>query len=91
MKIEVLFVQEYYFLAGKHKLELDLKEDATVKDVIGLLPDKVREKLLDENGNVRPPSDILVNGRSIAFLNGFDTRLKDGDKILIAPRPLFVV
>lgn len=38
-----------------------------------------------ENGKVRSMYKILVNGRDIEFLNGLETKLKDGDVIDIFP------
>ena len=92
VKVRVRFLQEYYFLVGKHEVEMELKgESPTIRDLLQALPADVREKLLEEGDRVKPPNEILVNGRSIAGLDGLDTRLKEGDLVVILPRPLFVV
>ncbi len=92
VRVRVRFLQEYYLLARKHEIELDLEgENPTVRDLIHRLPENIRKRLLDENGEVRPPNEILVNGRSIAVFNGLDTRLREGDTVIVMPRPLFVV
>ncbi len=91
MKIEIMFVQEYYQLAGRPKIVVDLPEGSTVKDALERIPEAVKERVFNEDGSVRPPTDIIVNGRSIAFLSGLDTKLKDGDRIIVSPRPFFVV
>lgn len=91
-RVKVLLVQEYYQIVGKHVLEIELPgEEATVRDVIGKLPEAVRERLLDENGEIRYPAMVAVNGRRIEFLAGLDTKVRKGDTILVSPRALFVV
>ena len=47
--------------------------------------------VLDEKGNVKWPVMIMVNGRRIEFMDGLETRLKDGDRVVFSPRALFVV
>jgi molybdopterin synthase subunit MoaD len=46
---------------------------------------KLREELLDEGGNLKPMYNILVNGRAVEWLNGLDTRLKNGDEVVFIP------
>ncbi|MEB3765157.1 MAG: MoaD/ThiS family protein [Desulfurococcales archaeon] len=91
MKVEIMFIQEYYQLAGKPRIIVDLPEGSSVKDALEKIPEEVKERVFDEDGSIRPPTDIIVNGRSIAFLDGLDTRLKDGDRIVVSPRPFFVI
>ena len=91
MKVEVRFIQEFIKAAGTHRLVLELPEGATVRDVLERLPKEVREKVLDENGNIKWPAEVAVNGRRIEFLDGLDTKLKDGDWVLVSPRALFVI
>jgi molybdopterin synthase sulfur carrier subunit len=43
------------------------------------------EKLYDEKGDLRKVIDLFVNGESIRFLDGMQTRLKAGDVITILP------
>ncbi len=91
MKVTVILVQEFYTLTRKHRIVYDLPEGSTIRDLIDRLPEVIREKVIDENGDIRHPVEIAVNGRRIEFLNGLDTRLNDGDEVLVSPRALFVV
>ena len=91
MRVKVLFLQELYEAAGTHMLVLELPDNARVRDLLDRLPEPVRRAALDHEGRPKPLTTILVNGRRIDFLEGLDTRLKDGDTVHIAPRPLFVV
>jgi len=43
------------------------------------------EYLYDEKGNVRKYIQILINGRGINVLQGFETKLKEGDTVAIFP------
>ncbi|RLF98344.1 MAG: molybdopterin synthase sulfur carrier subunit [Thaumarchaeota archaeon] len=42
-------------------------------------------EIVTENGKLRPNFLILLNGREISFLNGLNTKIKDGDTISIFP------
>jgi molybdopterin converting factor small subunit len=45
-----------------------------------------KQSLIDQQlEDPRPNALILVNGREISVLNGFETNLKDGDKIVLVP------
>ncbi|ABM80861.1 MoaD/ThiS family protein [Hyperthermus butylicus] len=95
MKVKAVFIQEFYELMGRFELEIELAEGATVRDLIEYIDSQVKPGfkswILDEKGEPRYPVEIAVNGRRIDFLDGLETRLKDGDRVLFSPRALFVV
>jgi molybdopterin synthase sulfur carrier subunit len=45
----------------------------------------LRERIVDEGGEVRRFINIYVNEEDIRFLKGKDTALKDGDEVSIVP------
>ena len=45
----------------------------------------IRERLMDEKGEVRRFINIYVNEEDIRFLDGAQTRIKDGDELSIIP------
>lgn len=45
----------------------------------------IKEKLLDESGDIRRYVNIYVNDEDIRFLDGKDTGLQDGDSVSIVP------
>ncbi len=45
----------------------------------------IRERLMDEKGEVRRFINIYVNEEDIRFLDGTHTRIKDGDELSIIP------
>ncbi len=61
---------------------------ATIGDAIGELQSRypgIKERLIDENGEVRRFVNVYVNEEDIRFLQNQDTPLKDGDEVSIIP------
>jgi len=57
---------------------------ALVSDLEGQFPG-MRERLLDEGGEIRRFVNIYINGEDVRFLQGMTTELKDGDEVSIVP------
>jgi molybdopterin synthase sulfur carrier subunit len=60
----------------------------TIGDVIGDLERQfpgLRERLVDESGELRRFINIYVNQEDIRFLDNQATTLKDGDEVAIVP------
>jgi molybdopterin synthase sulfur carrier subunit len=88
MKLRVKFLATLYELTGVLKTEVEAPDGLTIRGLIDVLAGKyakLREELLDEGGNLKPMYNILVNGRAVEWLNGLDTRLKDGDEVVFIP------
>ena len=63
-------------------------EAATVAELVDNLESAhagIKEKLLDESGDIRRYVNIYVNDEDIRFLDGKDTSLRDGDSVSIVP------
>ncbi len=75
-------------LIGKTELDVQAKEGATLSDVFKEVGreygESVKKKLLAPDGNFHPYVLVSVNGTDVRGLNGIDTRLNDGDGILVA-------
>ncbi|BES82331.1 MoaD/ThiS family protein [Pyrodictium abyssi] len=95
LKVRAVFIQEFYEIMGRFQAEVELPEGSTVRDLIDYIDREIksgfRSLVLDDKGGVKYPVEIAVNGRRIDFLDGLDTKLRDGDKVLFSPRALFVV
>ena len=44
-----------------------------------------RERLVDENGELRYFVNLYLNGEDVRFLQGLDTSTKSGDEVSIVP------
>lgn len=63
-------------------------EGKSVKEVIDNLEAScsgIKERLCDENGQIRRFINFYVNDEDIRFLNNQETEVKDGDQISIVP------
>jgi molybdopterin synthase sulfur carrier subunit len=64
---------------------------AEAKDVAGLIDDLerqfpgIRDRLVDETGDLRRFINVYVNEEDIRFLSGKATALKDGDDVSLVP------
>jgi len=45
----------------------------------------LKERLCDENGEIRRFVNVYLNDEDVRFLKGRDTELKDGDEVSIVP------
>ena len=45
----------------------------------------IKERVMDETGQLRRFVNIYVNGDDVRFINGLGTPLKDGDEVSIVP------
>ena len=72
---------------AKGNADVQAKGD-TVEDLIGDLDRQfpgLRDRLVDEAGELRRFINIYVNQEDIRFLDNKATRLKDGDEVAIVP------
>ena len=63
-------------------------EAATVGELVESLESAhtgMKEKLVDESGEIRRYVNIYVNDEDIRFLDGKKTELKEGDSVSIVP------
>jgi len=70
---------------GQDKLEI---ESANVFEMIDSMESEFpgfKERLLDENGELRYFVNIYLNGEDVRFLEGVATPISSGDEISIVP------
>lgn len=89
MKVKVKFFTSLREITGKKEEEIQLPRTIRVKELLVSLSEKYGKEftdyLYDERGKVQTYIQILVNGRGINVLQGFETELKEGDTIAIFP------
>lgn len=77
----------------KHELDdayrsLELPEGASVLDAFRMLANRYsvfRERVFDEAGEIRRNINALINGGNVQFREGFDTVLRDSDRLSVLP------
>jgi len=86
-RIEVGFYGIIQKVFQEKKRQVDLRKEPNIRVLLDTLcsSHERREKIFDEESNIRPDITILRNGRNISFLNGLDTELHDGDTVAIFP------
>jgi len=89
MKVEVKFFTSLREITGKKTEEIQIQDTITVEKLLTLLSEKYgknfREYFYPKNGKVQGFLSFLVNGKNINALEGFDTKLKQGDTVAILP------
>ncbi|MFQ5965101.1 MAG: MoaD/ThiS family protein [Candidatus Scalinduaceae bacterium] len=63
-------------------------EGKSIKEVIDNLEancNGIKERICDENGQIRRFINFYINDEDIRFLNNQETQVKDGDQISIVP------
>lgn len=77
-------------IIGKGAVEFSVKEGTTLEEaldkMIATFGKELESSLFSsEDRSLLQHIRLIVNGRDIAFLNGLQTVLKEGDEILILP------
>ncbi|MFW9972493.1 MAG: MoaD/ThiS family protein [Candidatus Odinarchaeota archaeon] len=69
--------------------QIDYSGVETLSDVINLFMsehgNKIRKSFINPKGKLENHVVILVNGRNYLFLDDLNTKLNDGDQIVISP------
>ena len=71
--------------AGEHKIDGKGSNIKEIIDNMELQYQGVKQRICDEQGNVRPFVNIYLNGEDIRHLSEISTEVKDGDEISIVP------
>ena len=89
LKVTVKFFTTLREITGKKEEQVEFSKAATVASLLKQLSKKYGKEfsdyVYDELGDVRGHLQILINGRSITTMQGFKTKLNNGDQIAILP------
>ena len=70
---------------GQDKVQVEsVNLAAMVDDLEGSYPG-MKDRLLDENGELRYFVNIYLNGEDVRFLDGLETSMSSGDEVSIVP------
>ncbi len=89
MAVTVKFIGALRHLSGKSRFVVQYQQDISVKALIEHISQEnpnLRHTFGDQQLNdSRSNSLILVNGREISILDGYETKLCDGDEVIFVP------
>lgn len=89
MNVEVKFFTSLREITGKKVDEIQLQNTITVDELLTLLSEKYgknfREYIYNKKGDVQGFLSVLVNGKNINIMQGFDTKLQENDVVAILP------
>ena len=70
---------------GQDKVEVESGNLGTMVDELEGAYPGFKDRLLDENGELRYFVNIYLNGEDVRFLDGLDTTASSGDEVSIVP------
>jgi len=90
MKVNAKFFASVREITGKKEELVELKDGATVEDLLKILTEKYgrkfKEYVFDEKSNSpRDTLQFLMDGRSVTTMNGLRTKLYEGCQFAIIP------
>lgn len=89
MAVTVKFIGALRHLSGKSHLTVCYQKGVSVKGLIDQITQEnpnLKHTFTDQQLNdSRSNSLILVNGREISILEGYETKLCDGDEVVFVP------
>lgn len=84
--IQVITFANIKKIIGKKQFTMEAE---SVEDLLDKLLEEygkeLRDELLDDSGKIKSIYRIIVNGRNINLLDGFQTKLKDEDMLVLMP------
>ena len=69
----------------KDRVEVDAENLADMVQAMEEQYPGIKERLLDESGELRHFVNIYVNGEDVQFLDGLETAISESDEISIVP------
>ncbi|MCW3995117.1 MAG: MoaD/ThiS family protein [Candidatus Bathyarchaeota archaeon] len=89
MTITVKFIGALRHFSHKTEVTIDYQKGASIKDIATQLTQefpKLKNNLIgNEFSEPQSNSLILINGTEISVLNGYETKLNDGDEVVFVP------
>lgn len=86
--INVNFYTTLRLYLKRKKLKINEKE-ISVRELLekceAKTPKKFTQKLIDENGDMKQGTIILINGKNIHHIDKLDTIVTDGDNVALFP------
>lgn len=85
-KVKVKFYTSFYEITKKKEMDVEAGDvSGVLNQLVKKFGKKFRGILLGKDGELKPFTLVLVNGRSINVLEKLKTKLKEGDEIALFP------
>jgi sulfur-carrier protein len=90
MKIKIHYLGLVKTYTGKSQDEIELKEGTPLSELLNKLAAEFGKQFSQDiyepnTMDVKPTFNVTVNGVFIGQLNGVDTKLKEGDTVILMP------
>lgn len=86
VKIHVLTFSRITQIIGEKKFTIEAENiEGLLSKLVTIYGISLKQELFDRKGNFKSIYRILVNGRNINLLNGFQTTLNEEDRVVIMP------
>ncbi len=89
MTLKIKFIGALRHLTGKTQLTSPYQEGTSIKQLLDRLSQEhpqLKHTFSDQTlHDAKSNALILVNGKEISVLNGYETKLCDGDEIVLVP------
>jgi len=88
IQVRVEFIGLLREITGVNQLTLDVEEDVTLKDVVGILADRYGKALgnrILEANRVSDDALVILNGKSIRVADVRSVVMANGDSLTLAP------
>ncbi len=85
MKLTIELTKPFSDAVGNKELAMDF-EGSTLEELLSALSEqypKLKKEFYDENGEVTYYMVAFVNDKPVSSLDGPNTRLKDGDRVVL--------
>ena len=84
--VEIITFTKIKEIIGKKKFYYEAN---SIEDLLNSFFEKygeiLKDEILDNDGKIKKHYRIIVNGRNINILDGFRTKLNDGDMVALMP------
>ena len=70
---------------GQDKIDVDGDSLGSVIDAMNDQYPGIRERICDDQGQLRNFVNVYVNGEDVRFLQGLETATSDGDEVSVVP------
>ena len=90
INVKLRTILSFKKIIGKGEVDIPFEEGTTLEKALDIMVEtyggELETNLFDPDGRtLLQHIRLMVNGRDIAFLNGLETVLQEGDEILILP------